>query len=139
MSLAWRRLLTLLVALLLPLQGLAGPCGLGAPAATGAPCASAVALHDAAKGHGQATTAAPDAHAGPDNTATHGASDAGGGHAPAGSCSACTACCVGLALPSAGPQLAAPASVAMLQSVVEVATVSGVPSRLDRPPRTTAA
>jgi len=134
----WPSLIWLL-ALALPIQGLAAAtmvnCSIGHEHHDTAPAASGAAGHGVAPyhAHGAGLTHQMHAHA-TDSGDQHAANDDG---APIlHKCSACAACCMGLALPSAGssaPELPLAAAVALPTPAVHaVAFLTGGP---DRPPR----
>lgn len=121
-----RSLWICLLALALPVQGFA--------AAQMMPCGPAhESMHDA-RMH-----AHEPAHDHGDQVALHAHADAAAQDPSSPlaqhSCSACAACCVGMALPSSAPVLAAPAESAMRDTAGGAAEPVFLTSGLERPPR----
>lgn len=127
----WRFVLVWLMALAIPVQGVAA---VGMLHCAAAPADQAHALHD---GHhpGHHHAGGDQAEAGDDA----GLSQADDGHALGHKCSACAACCAGLGLPAHVAEFGK-ANVAQAIALPPVAAPAGVVlGRLDRPPRPTLA
>ncbi len=139
----WRVALTALLLLALPMQGYAVAsmlaCGMGA----GQQAMHAAALdgaHHAGHDH-HAELAHDRLHAADAASAGHGATD-GPGDEPAhhsqshdATCSACAACFVGAALPTADDGFAARADAQGFAAAPAFAVVTGAGDGLERPPR----
>ena len=159
MRIFWRSLLLCLMALALPLQGLAAARTLHCADAAGRGHAAGMSAHagDTARAHPAhgdtdgAHHARSPAHAhGHDHGHHHGQTDlidpvdaqADAGSHPAQapvdghSCSACAACCVGLALPPAAPLMALPGHEPAHALVPDREAASFISSGPERPPRT---
>ena len=154
MSLTWRVLLVWLVALALPLQGLAAArlqhCAPSHPAAamvTTAAIAGHSAHADHAQGHAgghQGGEHHDEGHHGsahgaaPGMSAAEGAQpaqDDGGSGSGTGSCSACAACCAALALFAPGPGLPESLPDTLVPQRPPLESASFFSDGLDRPPR----
>lgn len=124
-----------LLLLALPLQGFAAAtlrhCGSGQHQRPAAVAAGPAATHHAAAGHAQAQA----------HHATAGAPTAQHQHAAGKAalattkCSACAACCMGVALPAAAPALVAVAPAMPPAGPVATRHVDFLADGLDRPPR----
>jgi hypothetical protein len=139
LPLTWLRTLIWVLCLALPLQAaaVAAMSGCGPIASdlasrmptSASPGDASAHEHQVHTGHQMASAAAT-------------ADDAHGPHSGADQdhqqCSACAACFVGAALPSAAVALAAPAGHAVQHGVGEWASLCGTPDRLERPPRANA-
>ena len=122
-----------LLAVALPLQGVA--------AATMAHCTPARGESSGAAGHDHAAPGVPHHHhdAAADTAAAHaahGAADTTVGDAsPLHKCSACAACCIGLALPSAAFALPQPPVASTAPAAPSAHEVAFFTSGPERPPR----
>lgn len=142
MRVIWRSLLLWLLALALPMQGLAAAARMHCAAQTPMATPAAVAPH---AGHHSGHQAA---HHGAHHGAHHAAMDVdgpahgdGNGDADlprsAHSCSACAACHAPVGLPAALVMLPAPPMGGFMAATLADAGASHVPAGLDRPPRPT--
>ncbi|MDC6165994.1 hypothetical protein [Paucibacter sp. XJ19-41] len=119
LPLHWLRALIWALALALPLQAMAATLMLGCGDHGGRQSTHSSAQHDAGPEHAHHAEDAP-AHA--DHQVGH-------------QCSACAACCVGAALPSAMPPLPSPAGHGVHIAQPEAARLSITMAGLERPPR----
>lgn len=133
MRVIWRSLLLWLLALALPVQGLAAGARMHC---AGQPIAATMAADDeAAHGHAHAGHHGGPAAAGHDGTPHDGTDSTRSGH----SCSACAACHAPVGLPAALVMLPAPPMGGFAAAPLADPGASHVPAGLDRPPRTTTA
>jgi hypothetical protein len=144
MRVFWRSLLLWLMALALPMQGLAAAarmhCAAQAPMSASAVHVDAHASHHAgqhARHHADPEHPIHAHHLAADVDGTpHGDADAPrAGH----SCSACAACHAPVGLPPARVMLPAPPVASFTAAALADAGASHVPAGLDRPPRPTTA
>lgn len=130
-----RSLFVWLLALALPLQGIAA-AGMQACGPThGHTGPVAASVHDAGHGHAGAHPVHGDVH-GEAHAPAVGHPSAGAELPAAGhQCGACAACCPAVALPSVLVLPAAPASESLVIASVPARLASFVPPGLERPPR----
>lgn len=119
--LLWRSLLVWLMALALPMQGLAAAASLHCP-----PAHDRLHVQDAQALTSAADVAHMDAHHG---AATH---DHGGNDH---TCSACAACCPAIGLPGRAVDLPSAPIGGFAADAAQPASTSFVPAGLERPPR----
>lgn len=133
----WRFVLVWLMALAIPVQGVAA---VGMLHCAAAPAHQAHTLHDGHHdGHhhagGDQAQVGDQAEVGDDA----GLSPADDGHTLGHKCSACAACCAGLGLPAHVAEFGSPGVAQAIALPPGAAPASIVPGRLDRPPRPTLA
>lgn len=133
MKIALRSLWICLLLLALPVQGFAAAqmsqCGPG----HGRMQHASTAGHD----HGQHAHAQDHQHEHHADAAMHADDAPGDGSTPPAKhhCSACAACCVGMALPSSAPVVIAPAETVLHRVAAGAADPIFLTSGLERPPR----
>lgn len=127
-----RLLLSCLLLLALPLQGLAAGARLHCGSAHG-PEAAHAGMHASHEAHHHHDGAAAHEHTGHDSPAGHDASSAG-----PDSCSACALCCHALALPVAAWPLDATTPPRAVAQAPAAPPPQFLTDRLERPPRTRA-